>query len=143
MGNRSIAETEILFFEFFIYINTHYLMKLYTDSEKLLSRVTDEERDFFWGWCRERYIDDIFIVHSLLLWVRSKRTISVEFLLRDCNKELFMKLCIHLSLKWNGYDEIHKCNFINDLKETYPSVSASEHCRMEFHLLSALNLDLN
>ena len=115
---------------------------LYTDNEQLLSSVTDKERDFFWGWCRERHLDSVYIVSALVLWIRSKRIISIDFLLRDCNKELYMILCIHLSLKWNGYDEIHKCNFLYDLERVYPSIKACEHCDMEFRLLCALNWEL-
>jgi len=112
---------------------------LYNENETLLSSVSDEERDFFWGWCRLRHLDDIYIIHSLLLWVRSKRSISFEFVLRDCNKYLYMILCIHLSLKWNGYDEIHKCSFLYDLRQVYPHLSEIEHSRMEFSILRVLN----
>ena len=111
-------------------------------SQKTLASVTNCERDFFWGWCKERYIDDSYIVNSILIWIRSKNKLSVSFLLRDFNKELYMKLCIHLSLKWNGYDEIHKCNFLYDLKCTYPGITQKEHWEMELEILSILEWDI-
>ena len=115
---------------------------LYSENIECLSSVTNEERSFFWDWCKKRYLEDVYIIHALVLWVRSKRKISVSFLLRDCNKELYMKLCIHLSLKWNGYDEIHKCDFLKDLKCTYPKLTPVEHCTMEFDLLNSLGWEL-
>ncbi len=111
-------------------------------SQKVLSSVTNDERDFFWGWCRERYIDDAYIVNAILIWIRSKSKLSVYFLLRDFNKELYMKLCIHLSLKWNCYDEVHKCDFLYDLRCTYDGITPKEHWEMEFEILSILEWNI-
>lgn len=69
--------------------------------------------------------------------VRSK--IWTYFLQRP--KELYMIVCIHIALKWLGYDEVLKCNFVKDLREIAPTTK-EVHQEMEFLILSELGWDL-
>ena len=106
-----------------------------------LSPITNEERDFIRTWCSDRYIDDIYTVRSILYWIRIRHKISYSWVLRKENKYLYMILCIHISLKFDGYDELHYCDFFKDLKEILPTLDKNSHFNMEFEILS--NLDWN
>jgi len=53
-----------------------------------------------------------------------------------------MVLCIHISLKFDGYDELFSCNFLRDLREVYPKLDPSSHFNMEFEILSHLQWNL-
>lgn len=136
--------------KFFNYLNfkrTHcnqnkHKNVLYREVLHTLAPVSECERDFFWKWCRERYIDDVFTVQAIVYWIRIKNNISISFLLRDANKTLYMILCIHLSMKFHGYDEMYSCNFIYDLTQIYPEMTPKEHCRMEVEVLNSLGWEL-
>ena len=69
--------------------------------------------------------------------VRSK--IWTQFLVHP--KEFYMIVCIHVALKWLGYDEILKCDFVKDLREIAP-VTMDVHQEIEFMVLSELGWDL-
>ena len=115
---------------------------LYKEVFCSVASINNQERIYLWEWCRSRNIDDGFIVQAVIYWIRIKNKVSVFFSLRNSNKELYMILCIQLSLKWHGYDEMYKCNFIHDLKEIYPDMTPDEHCRMEIEILNLLGWEL-
>ncbi|CAM9206966.1 unnamed protein product [Pylaiella littoralis] len=52
-----------------------------------------------------------------------------------------MIVCVHIALKWLGYDENRKCNFIGDLRQVGP-ISAATHQEIEYHILSELGWEL-
>lgn len=45
-------------------------------------------------------------------------------------------------MKWQGYTEIYKCDFLNDLREVDSSISSMIHQDMEYHILTNLNWEL-
>ena len=98
--------------------------------------ITSEERNFFINWAKSRHITDQYIVLALTYWSRVKGGLGVFFLLRK--KELYMLSCIHLSLKWLGYDEEYKCNFIADFRQI-SKISQDDHKEIELHVLKELN----
>lgn len=106
------------------------------------SEVSKYEREFMWTWCESRFLEGSFTVRALVYWIRVKSSLSVFFLLNDKNKELYMVICIHISMKWYGYDEMFKCNFLRDLKEIYKHLRVETHQDMEIQVLNALCWDL-
>lgn len=120
-------------------------VQLYRQSNVNLSKIPDKEREFFWDWCGKRHLEDIFAVVGLTYWVRARAEVAINFLVRQENKKLYMILCIHLALKWLGYDEEKKCNFFSDLVEEDKSeyLRPEIHQRMEIDLLRALNWDMS
>jgi len=115
--------------------------RLYKDSGCRLTEITSEERDYIRKWCSERYIDDPYAIRAIILWIRVKSSLSVFCILKKTNKLLYMIICIHLSMKWQGYTEICKCNFLKDLREVDSELSVSSHQEMEFHVITNLNWD--
>lgn len=111
-------------------------------SKGILSTTSEVEREFVWGWCENRFLEDIFPVVALTYWVRCKADVAVNFLLNKKNKELYMVICIHIAMKWLGYDEDHKCDFLKDLLDVYEEVKPEGHRRMEIEILEALNWEL-
>ena len=110
-----------------------------------LSKVSDIEREFFWSWCRTRHLDDVFAVVALTYWIRAKAEVAVNFLFNPDNKTLYMVLCIHLALKWLGYDEEKHCNFFKDLADVVDGkgyLKPEVHQQMEVDLLKALNWEM-
>ncbi|CAM9092365.1 unnamed protein product [Ectocarpus sp. 12 AP-2014] len=103
------------------------------------SAVTDEERAFFLEWATKRHIEKQFVVLALTYWMRVRSKIWTCFLIRP--KQLYMIACIHIALKWLGYDEILKCNFIKDLREVEP-LTKEAHQEIEFLILGELGWDL-
>lgn len=67
--------------------------------------------------------------------VRSK--IWANMLIKGHPKEFYMIVCIHLALKWLGYDEVLKCNFVQDLREV-AAVTMVVHQEIEFLVLIEL-----
>lgn len=121
------------------YKTGHKPAKLYANGGgKTMSKISGAERDFIWKWCEVRNLDDIFAVVALTYWVRARADIAVNFFFSDNNKTLYMVLCIHLALKWLGYDEEKKCDFRKDLVEI-ENVQPLIHRQMEIELLTALN----
>ena len=116
--------------------------KLYKKSPGVLSSTSEFERDFVWGWCGSRFLDDIFPVVALTYWIRCKADVAVNFLLNEKNRELYMVICIHVAMKWLGYDEDHKCDFRKDLLDVYGEVKPEAHRRMEIEILEALNWEM-
>lgn len=115
---------------------------LYKNSGgETLANVSEEEREFIWKWCEVRHLDDIFAVVALTYWVRARADVAVNFFFRDSYKRLYMVLCIHLALKWLGYDEENKCDFLKDLVEI-EAVEPKRHQQMEIELLRALNWEM-
>jgi len=115
--------------------------RLYKDSGCKLSEITSCERDYIRKWCKDRYIDDPYAIRSIILWMRVKSSLSVFCMLKKTNKLLYMVLCIHLSMKWQGYTEVCKCNFLQDLREIDKDLSMISHQEMEFHVITNLNWD--
>ena len=107
-----------------------------------ISSISDEERDFIRSWCYHRNLDDIYSIRSILYWIRIRDKISYSWVLGKEKKNLYMILCIHISLKFDGYDELFSCNFLRDLREIYPMLDPSSHSNMEFEILSHLQWDL-
>lgn len=62
-------------------------------------------------------------------------------LIKEHPKEFYMIVCIHIALKWLGYDEVLKCNFVQDLREV-AAVTMDNHQKIEFLVLSELGWDL-
>lgn len=124
------------------YKHIPYSLHVHTDIS--LSPVTEYERGFINDWCRSRRIDESYSTQSLVYWIRVKRHLSVTLMLREKNVDLYMVICIHLALKWQGYEEAtdSKCPFYNDLLKIYPDLTKVEHSSMEFELLTFLNWEL-
>lgn len=141
----STFDSLVLFYQSLdmVYIRRPKKLKRCVKSQKEdVSRVSDSEREFIRNWCEVRHIDDVFSTLALTYWVRTKARVAVCFILCDANKTLYMILCIHLSLKWLGYDECFKCNFFKDLIDVYPSLKPDKHRLMEVELLEALNWEM-
>jgi len=115
--------------------------KLYKESNCKLSSISPDERDYIRGWCSGRHLEDSYAIRAVVFWVRIRLSLSVFFRLKDTNKMVYMVLCIHIAMKWQGYTEMHKCNFIGDLREIDPSISICSHQEMEYHVIT--NLDWN
>ena len=103
------------------------------------SAVTDEERDFFLEWGGKRNLEKQYIVLALTYWMRVKSRIWTSFYERP--KEFYMVACVHVAMKWLGYDEVLKCNFIQDLREIGP-IPMDAHQGIEFLILTELGWDL-
>jgi len=108
----------------------------------MYSLISDQERYFIRSWCENRHIDDIYSIRAILYWIRVKKNIQYSFILNTHNRELYMIICIHISLKFDGYDEMFLCNFIKDLKEIRPDIDSNSHFNMELEILKHLNWDL-
>lgn len=52
-----------------------------------------------------------------------------------------MIVCVHIALKWLGYDEDKSCNFIKDLREVGP-ITMDTHQNIEYHILGELGWEL-
>jgi len=113
--------------------------KLYSDSKSKLTGITTDERDYIRGWCSRRYVEDSYAVRAIIFWMRVKSSLSVFFMLKPTNKMIYMILCIHISMKWQGYTETHKCDFLGDLKKVDPELSTCNHQEMEYHVITNLN----
>jgi hypothetical protein len=107
--------------------------------EVTASPVTDEERAFFFEWVTKRNLEKQYVVLALTYWMRVKSKIWTCFIIHP--KEFYMIVCIHISLKWLGYDEVLKCNFIKDLREIAP-ITMDTHQQIEFLILGELGWDL-
>lgn len=117
-------------------------MRLYKDSGCKLSCITKDERNYIRKWCTDRYLEDSYAVRAIIFWIRIKSSLSGFFRLKETNKNIYMILCIHVSMKWQGYTEIYKCDFLNDLREVDSSISSMIHQDMEYHILTNLNWEL-
>lgn len=114
----------------------------YKKKDATLSAIPDSEREFMWCWCRTRHLDDVYAVVTLTFWVRTRSHVAVFFILDSHHKNTYMVLCIHLALKWLGYDEDHSCNFFKDLVDEKPELKPEHHRRMEMELLKALQWEM-
>lgn len=106
--------------------------------EVVASPVTDEERAFFFEWVTKRNLENQYVVLALTYWMRVKSKIWTCFIVH--RKEFYMIVCVHISLKWLGYDEVRKCN-IKDLREIAP-ITMDTHQQIEFLILGELGWDL-
>jgi hypothetical protein len=118
----------------------NHTFKLYEKKETNLSRIPSDEREFFHEWVRTRRLEDQYLLLALTYWMRIRGELSIYLLVRD--KRIYMILCIHIALKWLGYDEVYKCNFINDLREI-GSVTPNDHAELEMEVLRCLSWDLS
>ena len=103
----------------------------------------DSDRKFFLDWCFSRNLETMYAIQGLVYWLRAKAHLGPFLQLRETNRAVYMVLCIHLSLKWWGYDEMFKCCFINDLREISSSITVLEHQSKEFQLLEVLGFRLS
>lgn len=103
------------------------------------SAVTDDERTFFFEWGAKRNLEKQHVVLAITYWMRVKSKIWTCFF--EHPKQFYMIACIHVALKWLGYDEMLKCNFIKDLREIGP-ITMDMHQSIEFMILSELGWDL-
>ena len=103
------------------------------------SAVTDEERDFFLEWGVKRNLEKQYVVLALTYWMRVRSRIWPCFYERS--KQFYMVACLHVALKWLGYDEVLKCSFIRDLREI-GTITMDEHQSIEFLILTELGWDL-
>ena len=117
----------------------NHTFRLYEKKKTVLSRIPDDEREFFREWTESRNLENQYHVLALTYWMRVRAEIAVLFLLRD--KRMYMIVCIHIALKWLGYDEVYKCDFIRDLRELNP-VDPQEHGELEMEVLRALSWEL-
>lgn len=115
---------------------------LYKKTECSLSRVRDDERDYIRMWCTKRYIDDSYAIRAIIYWIRVRSSLAVFFMLRENNRELYMIICIHVAMKWQGYDEIYKCDYLRDLRMVDPRLASIVHQDMEYHVLTSLGWEL-
>ena len=118
------------------------VVEFYKVKPTELSKISEVEREFIWNWCERRNLDDIYAVVALTYWVRAKAEIAVNFFFQEENKKLYMLICVHLSLKWLGYDEDHKCDFFADLTDVCREMKPERHRGMEIELLMALNWEM-
>ena len=116
--------------------------QLYKDNGIHLSIISECERKFIREWCHFRHIEESFIIVALTYWMRCKSNIAVNFLRFPESKVQYMVLCIHVSLKFGGYCEMYKCNFIKDLNDYYKHITPSKHQSMEMDILRSLNWEL-
>jgi len=103
------------------------------------SPISEDERHFFREWAHLRHIDDQYVVLALSYWTRVKSSLGPFFIIRK--KELYMITCLHISLKWLGYDEEYKCNFIADFRQV-SNITKDEHKELEMHILKELDWTL-
>ncbi|CBN80382.1 EsV-1-79 [Ectocarpus siliculosus] len=101
------------------------------------SPVTDEERAYFLEWVTKRNLSKQYFVLALTYWMRVRSKIWANMLVKEHRKELYMIVCIHIALKWLGYDEVLSCNFVQDLREV-AAVTMDVHQEIEFLVLSEL-----
>lgn len=76
---------------------------------------------------------------ALTYWMRVRSKIWTSFFIHP--KELYMISCIHIALKWLGYDEVLKCDFIKDLREI-SEITMDTHQEIEFLILGELGWNL-
>ena len=105
--------------------------------EIVASPVTDEERAYFLEWVTKRNLPKQYFVLALTYWMRVRSRVWANMLIKGHPKEFYMIVCIHLALKWLGYDEVLKCNFVQDLQEV-AAVTMDVHQEIEFLVLSEL-----
>lgn len=117
----------------------NHTFKLYEKKEINLSKIPDDERKFFREWVADRHIEDQYLLLSLSYWMRVRAELATMFLVRD--KRLYMVACIQTALKWLGYDEVYKCNFINDLRDIQ-CITHEDHVDLEFEILRGLSWEL-
>lgn len=115
---------------------------LYKDLPLALTCVTEEERFFLRDWCQTRNLSENYIVVATTYWLRCKGHAYTSFFKFAEAKDVYLVLCIHLTLKHLGYEELYKCNFFADLRELYPRMKPREHREMEWELFRYLNFDL-
>lgn len=109
------------------------------NKDLVLSKIPEVEREYIWDWCKSRHLDDIFPVVALTYWTRARVHIAIEFLVKPGMKDIYMVICIHIGLKWLGYDEAHRCNFFKDLTDINEHLHPETHRKMEMDLLKALD----
>lgn len=117
----------------------NHTFRLYEKKDTKLSRIPDDERGFFREWVMSRHIEEQYLLLSLSYWMRIRADIATMFLVKD--KRLYMVACIHTALKWLGYDEVYKCNFIKDLRDIQ-CITHQDHVDLEFEILRGLSWDL-
>lgn len=116
--------------------------QLFNDVPLVLTSITEKERSFIRQWCAARHLGEHYIVVATTYWLRCKSHAYPSLLMFPEAKKVYMILCIHLSLKHMGYEEIHKCNFLADLKEVYACIKPVTHQQMEWELFRYLNFDM-
>ncbi|AAR26887.1 FirrV-1-B12 precursor [Feldmannia irregularis virus a] len=104
-----------------------------------MSAVTPEERNFFWTWTRTRYLEDVYTVLALTIWIRAKRYVIELRRVHAVPREVCMIICIHISMKYLGYDELFACRFRDDLLPYYCTMTAKMHEQLEYKILRALD----
>lgn len=117
----------------------NHTFKLYEKKDSKLSRIPDDERKFFREWVTTRHIEEQYLLLALSYWMRVRAELATMFLVKD--KRLYMVVCIHTALKWLGYDEVYKCNFIKDLRDI-ECISHQDHVDLEFEILRGLSWEL-
>ena len=103
------------------------------------SAILDDEWRFFHEWAARRNLDKMYLVLALTYWMRVRSRVWTCFLQHP--KEFYMIACLHVALKWLGYDEVLKCDFIRDFREVSP-VDKRLHQKIEILVLSELDWDL-
>lgn len=101
--------------------------------------VTEEEWTFFMEWVETRNLEKNVFVLALTYWMRVKSNIGAFFVLHK--KQIYMTVCLHIALKWLGYDEDKKCNFIEDLRQV-GDISTETHQQIEYDILGELCWEL-
>ena len=116
--------------------------QLFQETPLHLVSITEEERFFLREWCQARNLGENYIVVATTYWLRCKSHAYASFLMFVEAKRIYMVLCVHLALKHLGYDELHACDFLADLREIYPSLKPEQHRAMEWELFRYLNFDM-
>lgn len=117
----------------------NHTFRLHEKKEMSLSKIPDDEREFFREWVFSRHIEEQYLLLALSYWMRIRSGLVIMFLVKD--KRMYMIACIHTALKWLGYDEVYKCNFIQDFREI-GSINPQQHAELEFEILRELSWEL-
>ncbi len=87
-------------------------------------------------------MEDSYAIRAIIYWIRVRSSLAVFFRLIERNKELYMVICIHVAMKWQGYDEIYSVDFLKDLRTIYPELTVVVHQDMEYEVLTNLGWEL-
>lgn len=111
-----------------------------TNKSREEIQILPSEREFVWTWTRTRFLDDTFAVLASTIWIRIKDQVALfSFSIRsDSKKEVYLIVCIHIAMKYLGYDELFRCNFVQDFVQVSVPMDAETHQRLEFEVLHAL-----
>jgi hypothetical protein len=110
-----------------------------TNIPVAVSVIPTEDREWFTEWGEERFIEDVFVAQALCYWVRTRQMAVEE---REMPMGVYKVLCMHIAMKWLGYDEIYDINFLRDLRSEMGDITSTEHLETEIKILRFLQWKL-